>query len=139
MTKWRGPRTRNDPTLSTKWWRVTVRNHWIALRLPCARCGKPIDYDGPRYLPNGLHNRRCKGSPCRGCRKLNPRYLHVGHKVDRYIARGLGWAESQIHAIAQTQPEHQDCSSVSGARLGQRVQAAKLAIRVRQLDESRRW
>ena len=115
---WRGPRTTRDPLLTTHHWRKVVRPYWQRLRQPCARCGKPIDYDGPRYVVVA------------GKRTLNPRYLVVGHKVDRYTAKRMGWTEQQINAIANSQPECQSCSNSSGARLGQRVQAAKLATTV---------
>jgi hypothetical protein len=124
--KWRGPRTANDPTLSSRAW-AKVKQHWRALRLPCTRCGKAIDYDGPKYLIIG------------GRKRQNPRYLVVGHIISRYEARRRGWTEDQTNAISNSQPECVDCSNRSGARLGQKVQAAK-AVRVRAvLDESRRW
>jgi hypothetical protein len=111
---WRGPRTGNDPLLTTHHWRKVIRPHWQRLRLPCSRCHQPIDYDGPRYyLINGK-------------RKLNLRYLVVGHVVDRYTARRMGWSDDQINALSNTQPECQACSNRSGARLGQRVQQSRV-------------
>jgi hypothetical protein len=44
------------------------RDHWQRLRLPCARCHRKIDYDGPQYFPDG---------------RQNLRYLVVGHIVGR--------------------------------------------------------
>ena len=111
---WRGPRTVNDPLLTSHHWRVTVRNHWKDKRAPCARCGRAIDYDGPRFLV-----------AINGKRRQNPRYLHVGHIVDRYLAKRYGWTEAEINAISNTQPEHAACSNRSGAKLGQKVQRAK--------------
>lgn len=111
---WRGPRTPNDPRLTSHHWRKVVRPYWQAKRLPCARCGKAIDYDGPRYL-----------TTITGKRRLNPRYLCIGHKVSRNMARRMGWTDEQADAIANTQPECQACSNSSGAREGQRMQAAR--------------
>jgi hypothetical protein len=123
---WQGPRTANDPTLTGRAWR-DIRKHWVRLRLPCARCGYAIDYDGPRYLATST-----------GRRRQNPRYLVVGHIVSRYEARLRGWTEQQTNALANTQPECQACSNSSGARLGQRVQRTKATTRAA-LDTSRRW
>jgi hypothetical protein len=125
---WRRSRTGSDPLLTNHHWRVTIRKHWQVLRLPCARCHRAIDYDGLRYLIT-----------TRGRRILNPRYLVVGHIVDRYQAKRLGWTEQQINAITNTQPECQDCSNRSGARLGQRVQRQRTKINNAVLDNSRRW
>lgn len=112
MGNWRGPRTPTDPLLTTHHWRHTIRPYWQQQRLPCARCGQAIDYDGPRfYIINGK-------------RKQNPRYLIVGHKVDRVTARRLGWTDQDINHLSNTQPECQTCSNQSGARLGQRLQHA---------------
>jgi hypothetical protein len=44
--------TRNGPRdrfLGGANWRA-IRAHWLALRLPYARCGLPIDYDTGRYV-----------------------------------------------------------------------------------------
>jgi hypothetical protein len=101
-----------DPLLGTYQWRVTIRHYWIRRKLPCSRCHQPIDYDGPRYLVDR-----------RGRRRLNPRYLVVGHKVDRYTAQRMGWTEQQVNAITNTQPECAQCSHSSGAKLGQRIAA----------------
>jgi len=111
---WRGPRTANDPLLTTHHWRVTVRNHWKAKRLPCAVCGRAIDYDGPTFL-----------TTITGKQRLNPRALVVGHIVSRYHAKRYGWTETQINDISNTQPEHRACSNRSGAKLGNRVQRTK--------------
>lgn len=129
MGKWRGPRTPNDPALTTHHWRTTIRQHWQALRLPCARCGGPIDYDGPRYLT------------VQGRRRLNPRYLIVGHIVSRYTARQLGWTEQQTNALTNTQPECQTCSNRSGARLGRQVQATRVppSSTTTTTERIRRW
>jgi hypothetical protein len=125
---WRGPRTANDPLLTSHHWRTTIRSHWKALRLPCARCGQAIDYLGPRYLT----------SPT-GRRTLNPRYLIVGHIVDRYTAKRMGWIDQQINALSNTQPECLSCSNRSGAKLGQRVRRHRTKIINAVLDDSRRW
>ena len=114
---WRGPRTAPDPALTTRSWRE-LRKHWQRLRLPCARCRGPIDYDGPRFLI------------VRGRRRLNPRYLVVGHIVSRRTARILGWSDAQTNGAANTQPECQTCSNRSGAREGQRAQRAVARVKV---------
>jgi hypothetical protein len=80
------------------------------MRLPCAVCGGPIDYTGPRYFV------------VNGKRIQNPRALVVGHIVSRYAAKRLGWTVVQINALSNSQPECQRCSNKSGARLGQQVQ-----------------
>ncbi len=116
MGQWRGPRTANDPLLTTHHWRTTIRRHWQAKRLPCARCHKPIDYTGPRYLI------------VRGRRRVNPRALVVGHIVSRYDARRLGWTDVQINALTNSQPECVDCSNRSGAKLGQQVQRQRAKV-----------
>ena len=125
---WRGPKTAasRDPLLHSTAWRRTIRQHWQRLRLPCARCRRPIDYDGPQYLV------------VRGRKKQNPRYLVVGHIVSRYEAKRRGWTEQQINSLTNTQPECVACSNRSGAQLGQRVQRATLSSSQR-LDTSRRW
>ena len=109
---WAKGRANRDPSLTTPAWRKH-RIYWKAQRLPCARCGGWIDYDGPRYLPG---------------RKLNPRYLVVGHVVSRYEARLRGWSEAEVNALANTQPECQTCSNRSGARLGRRLQDRAPAV-----------
>src|SRR5215212_4935515 len=106
LMAWRGPRTANDSVLTSHHWRRVVRPYWQRRRLPCSRCGRAIDYDGPRYLITAS-----------GKRTMNPRALVVGHKVSRYEARRLGWTETQINALTNTQPECQACSNRSGARL----------------------
>ena len=125
---WRGPKTAasRDPLLHGTAWRQ-IRKHWLTLRLPCARCGRAIAYDGPQYLIDS-----------RGRRRQNPRYLVVGHIVSRYQARRMGWTEAQINSLTNTQPECVACSNRSGAQLGQRVQATRQTARA-QLDTSRRW
>lgn len=114
---WRGPRTPTDPLLATTAWRTTIRQYWIRQHLPCARCGRAIDYEGPRYVVMA------------GRRRLNPRYLVVGHKVSRAIAKRTGWTEQQINALTNTQPECNHCSVTSGARDGQRAQAKRMAAK----------
>jgi hypothetical protein len=136
---WRGPRTTRDPLLTTSQWRKN-REHWKKLRLPCSRCGKAIDYDGPRYFaasPALCRHYRCTKRVSH--QHLNPRYLVVGHKVARFNARDMGWGEDRINALVQTWPECQDCSNRSGAKLGQKVQSQRMATRRVILDESRRW
>jgi len=96
------PNRPRDPTLTSRKHRDHNRAHWQALRLPCARCGCAIDYDGPQYLADGTQN---------------PRYLVVGHIVDRAQARLLGWSLERQNDLSNTQPECRKCSNDSGAQL----------------------
>lgn len=95
-----------------------MRNHFKQLRLPCAVCRGPIDYDGPAFfvLPNGKP-------------RQNPQSLVIGHIVSRHQAKLLGWSERQINDISNCRQECRRCSNRSGARLGQRVQQANQARR----------
>lgn len=102
-----------SPGLGNRKHRVHNRAHWQALRLPCARCGHAIDYDGPRILPNGKHN---------------PRYLVVGHIVSRMDALALGWTLERINDLSNTQPECWTCSVTSGARDMHKRRRVPLAI-----------
>jgi hypothetical protein len=122
---WRGPRAAGkDPILAKAAHYKRNRQYWQRLRLPCAVCGRAIDYDGPRYVND----------------KQNPRALVVGHKVSRYLAKRLGWNEREINSLSNTQPECQSCSNKTGARLGQQVQRAKAKITLKiGLDDSHRW
>jgi hypothetical protein len=124
---WAQGRGNRDLSLTTKAWRKH-RIYWKRLRLPCARCRGWIDYDGPRYLP-GLSGRR----------RLNPRYLVVGHIVSRHQARRLGWSEAQVNALSNTQPECQDCSNRSGARLGRLLQEPNPMSAVTTAITAHRW
>ena len=122
-----------DPLLTSVWWRVTVRGHWMKLPVQvCARCGKGIDTTLKRYYP--------------GTRKVNPGSLAVGHIVGRDQAKALGWSEERINAISNTQPEHARCSDRSGAQYGNQKRGRRGAmLRVvpreerQATDNSRRW
>lgn len=124
---WSTKREAPDPGLQSHHWRVTVRGHWQRLRQPCARCGGPIDYDGPRHLLAS------------GRRRLNPRYLCVGHKVSRRQALLLGWTEEQTNAIANTQPECQDCSNRSGAAESNASRTPAAILPIARPVTSRQW
>jgi hypothetical protein len=100
------------PALVTELARRKVREYWRRSGRPCAVCGAAIDYAGPRYLV------------VNGRRVQNPRALVVGHIVSRRKAKLLGWSAEQINALSNTRPECQRCSNLSGARDGQRAQAA---------------
>ena len=100
---WAKGRKRRDPLLIKQKHRNHNRAHWQRLRLPCARCGEAIDYDGPQYLRDGSRN---------------PRYLVVGHIVGRLEALALGWTGDQINDLTNTQPECLDCSNKSGSQAG---------------------
>lgn len=116
-----------DPLLSTRHWREVIRPYWIDRGLPCARCGRAIDYRAARYLP--------------GTRRVNPASLAVGHIVGRARARALGWPDTMINALSNTQPEHARCSDRSGAVEGNRMRGALRRARGRAapLVTSRRW
>jgi hypothetical protein len=85
-------------------WRAS-RASWLALRLPCARCGLPIDYDTDRYLKRA-----------NGTKIVNPWSLAVGHVIGRDQAKQLGWSDDKINSRANTQPEPVRCSASSGGR-----------------------
>jgi hypothetical protein len=122
---WRGPRkTAKDPLLARASHYKRNRQHWQRLRLPCAVCHRPIDYDGPNII-NGRQNLLA---------------LVVGHKVSRYHAKRMGWPEAAINSVSNTQPECRACSNRSGARLGRMVQRAnaKGMVRVGATD-AHRW
>jgi hypothetical protein len=121
---WRGPRTANDPMLTTRHWRVTIRGHWLALRLPCSVCGRAIAYDQPTYLVS-----------ITGRRTINPRSLVVGHIVSRNKGKRMGWTEDQINALTNTRPECRACSNKTGAREGRQMQRAKR----RRVNTASRW
>lgn len=104
----RGPA---DPALGTTTW-AAIKTYWRRARQPCARCGRPIDYDRPYWLTIA------------GRRTINPWALHVGHIVSRRRGRALGWTEDQVNALANTRPEHARCSVRSGAREGNAAQRA---------------
>lgn len=125
---WSTKREPPDPALQTHHWRVTIRSHWQRLRQPCARCHNPIDYDGPRYLEQPGQRRR-----------LNPRYLVIGHKVSRRQARLLGWTSEQTHALGNTQPECQDCSNRSGATESNATRTPAVILPIARPVTSRRW
>lgn len=116
-----------DPALSTYRWMKVVRPHWQALRRPCARCGRMIDYDSPRYYT--------------GTRRVNPATLVVGHIVGRDEAYQLGWPDERINDISNTQPEHARCSDRSGAVYGNRKRGRLALIRRTRpdVDTSREW
>jgi hypothetical protein len=116
-----------DPALIDVKHRRYNRDHWKRLRLPCARCGRPIDYFGPQFLPDGRHN---------------PRYLIVGHKIARVEALELGWSLAKINDLTNTQPECYECSVHSGAVLGRDRARAKAAAPKRapiSAPEARFW
>ena len=90
-----------DPLLKGKDWEA-IKAYWRRQRRPCARCGGPIDYDGPR----------------------GPRSLDVGHVMSRDEAKRLGWARARINSISNTQPECRTCSRSSGASYGHAKRSA---------------
>lgn len=114
----------SDPLLTTTEWRVTIRKHHIRAGLPCARCGKAIQYGAPRYLP--------------GTKRVNPRSLVVGHIVERDRAKRLGWSDQQINALSNTQAECARCSDRSGAIYGNSKRGRVRAMRA-VLKTTRAW
>jgi hypothetical protein len=122
---WRGPKSPGkDPLLARSAHYKRNRQHWQRLRLPCAVCGRAIDYDGPNII-NGRQNLRA---------------LVVGHRVSRYHAKLAGWSPDMINSIGNSQPECRECSNRSGARLGRQVQRANAKIKLKiGLDDSHRW
>jgi hypothetical protein len=124
-----GPRGKPDPLLTSTGWK-RVRAHWIDQRLPCQapRCvmsSRVIDYDGPYWLT------------VRGRKTINPWAFHCGHIVSRRTARQLGWPESEVNSVANTRPEHAQCSVKAGAREGRAVQSVTTTRR--KLITSRQW
>jgi|tagenome__1003787_1003787.scaffolds.fasta_scaffold20785598_2 hypothetical protein len=106
-----------DPLLSSPLYR---RNRALLkrLRLPCAVCGKAIDYSTPGQFV-------------------------AGHIVARWKAKRWGWPESQINSLQNLRPECKQCSHRTGAREGNQVkhamrQRAKTGI-IYQLDDHERW
>jgi hypothetical protein len=95
-----------DPMITTSAWRI-LRRQWKARGLPCARCGRQIDYAGGRFLPSG---------------KINRASFVLGHKTSRREARALGWSEAMINDSSNLQAEHLGCSNSSGAVLGRAIQ-----------------
>ncbi len=105
-----------DPRLKTYSW-SRIKAYWRRQRGPCARCGGPIDYDGPYRIPTG-----------RGRYRLNPAGLHVGHITARAFDSRTEWR------VEETQPEHVRCSTRSGAQLGNALRRTR-----QRLDTSRVW
>jgi hypothetical protein len=114
---WRGPRKPKDPLLDSVLFR-TNRAQLKQLHLPCAVCGKAIDYTRPGAFV-------------------------AGHVVSRRKAKQLGWTAAQINALSNLRPECRSCSNKTGAREGQQAQRAKLKqtrqTKIIYLDNSRRW
>lgn len=86
-----------DPLLKGADWE-TIKAFWRQPQnhRPCARCGGPIRYTGPRGWDS----------------------LDVGHIVGRDEARRLGWTREQINHLSNTQPEHARCGRSAGATYG---------------------
>jgi hypothetical protein len=124
---WRGPKSAGkDPLLARASHYKRNRKYWQRLRLPCAICGRAIDYEGPNLI-NGRQNLRA---------------LVVGHRVSRYHAKLMGWSEARINSISNSQPECRGCSNRSGAQLGRQVQQAKAKTKLRfsaSASDASRW
>lgn len=113
--------------IDTVEWRTVIREPFKQRQDPCARCGTPIDYGGTYFI--------------KGTRKKNPRYLHVGHIVERDRAIDLGWTDAMINDPSNLQAECGDCSNKSGARYGRSKQNKLQPVRTKPivLDTSREW
>jgi len=106
-----------------------LRAYWRHVeRLPCARCGGQIDYDGPTYVQVWVDGRLK--------RKGNPFALDVGHKVEADLDK------RKWYAPIDTQPEHARCNRKAGAQYGNRKRGResmqRKAFRVT-LRTSQRW
>jgi 5-methylcytosine-specific restriction endonuclease McrA len=107
-------RTTKDPLLSTPLYRRN-RAHLKRLRLPCAVCGRPIDY-------------------------ATPGQFVAGHIVARHLAKRWEWTEQQINALSNLQPECKRCSARTGAREGHLAKRAmRQRVRRAALTDAARW
>ena len=110
-------RSSKDPLLSSPLYR---RNRALlkTRRLPCAVCGRTIDY-------------------------LKPGEFVAGHITPRWLAKRLGWTPEQINALSNLRAECRRCSFRTGSREGNQVQRAmrqRVTVGVgRPRDDSRRW
>ena len=104
-----------DPLLTTPLYR---RNRAILkrLRLPCAVCGRTINYSQPGAFV-------------------------AGHIVSRHKAKLYGWTEAMINSLSNLQPECKQCSYRTGAREGQQAMRAKrrLTRRTVAVSDAHRW
>lgn len=86
-----------DPRLKTPQWE-RIKQHWRQVRDPCARCGQPIDYDGPRYVVDE-----------RGRKRENLMALDVDHILPKDIDHREVWQ------VEDTQPCHVFCNRQAGS------------------------
>jgi hypothetical protein len=114
-----------DPTVVRSWPRL--RAYWRHVRGVCARCARPIDYDGPRYRYGVVRGVRV--------RRENPWALDVGHIVESDRDLRCMWAP------VDTQPEHVLCNRRAGARYGNRKRGRLRRLRAAGavLRTSRSW
>jgi hypothetical protein len=109
-------RSSKDPLLSSPLYR---RNRALLKkrRLPCAVCGRAIDYSQPSAFV-------------------------AGHIMPRWKAKQLGWLPEQINSLQNLRPECRRCSFRTGSREGNQVQRA-MRQRPRRAgvlrDDSGRW
>jgi hypothetical protein len=127
-----------DPTVPRGWTAIVA--YWRHVRQqPCARCGRIIDYDTPRYAwiwrdQRGRKQRSFK--PIRGAvRKENPWALDVGHILEQDRDPRTRWAP------CDTQPEHAYCNRQAGARYvnSKRGKSESNRARAAYLRTSRQW
>lgn len=102
-------------------WKALIE-YWKAVRGNCARCGGPIDYDGPRFRVFEYYGKRIT--------RQNPWSLDVGHKSVKDRDPRTMWAP------IDTQPEHARCNRAAGAAYGNRKRGAVVRQR---LKRSREW
>jgi hypothetical protein len=117
-----------DPTKPRS--ELKLREYWRHMRVRnCARCHRPIDYDGPRMFEIV---KRINGRLVRQW-KQNPWALDVGHIVEKDITR------KRLYAPIETRPEHAICNRKAGAAYGNRKRGRIKRLRAQALRTSRDW
>jgi hypothetical protein len=122
-----------DPAVPRPW--SAIKRYWRYWRNPCARCGKPIDYEGYRFYWERQGGKWVRVS--------NQWALDVGHIVNRMddprVVEGR-WDTGATYAPQETQPEHSYCNRRAGAIDGNRNRRRQgNARRRKQLRTSREW
>lgn len=119
-----------DPWIPRPW--SAIKRYWKYIRDPCARCGRPIDYDNYRYYwirdETGMEKRIA-----------NRWSLDVGHivaRMDDPRFKDGRWDSGAKYCPAETQPEHVHCNRAQGARDGNRARRTRRRTTLR---TSREW